>query len=69
MFLLEVSIDFGKLLATSTNTMTGALTVSVNKRCKSPGPVQQHEPKKPASQTASGDYNSPFLARGGRQFC
>lgn len=69
LFLLEVSIDFGKLLAPSNNTMTGAFTVSVNKRCKSLGPVQQHEAKKPVSKIASGDHNRPLLARGGKQFC
>jgi len=47
MVLLNVGIDFGKLLATSTTVMTRSLKISVNKRCKFLGFVKQQRAKNP----------------------
>lgn len=66
-FLLNIGIDFGKLLATT--VMTRSLKISVNKRCKFLGFLKQQQAKQPISKIASGNHYRLFLAKGGKQFC
>lgn len=67
--LLNVSIDFGEQIGTSTTVMTRSLKISVNKRCKFLGFVKQQQVKKPISKIASGNHYRLFLAKAEKQFC